>query len=114
MISDGESLTSSVASNYIEPPIFSRAQRRAIKARNRKTFERIKKARAKMQRQVGYNGQDYKVICEYQGQPDFCVGWTNSPSPGALYRMIEQHPSMSNPRIVKLTEEEKAALNSPK
>lgn len=96
------------------PPRQNRAERRAIKAKNKKTLERLRKARAEMNKQVGYRGQDFKVVAAYNGNPDFVVGWTSHPSGGPLFKMAEKHPSMSNVRIIKMSDEEKAALSGQK
>lgn len=91
----------------------NRKERRMIKALNKKTFERIKKARKEMQAQVGYKGQDFKVVADKDGA-EMTIGYTDRPSGGPLVRMAEKHPAMSNVRTVKLTDEEKAALTAPK
>lgn len=85
----------------------NRRLRRIEKSVIRKQEEKTRKA---VKPNTGYKGQDYAMYCDYNGNMNFCVGWTNDPTGGKILDMINLHPGMSNGRIHKLTDDEKALL----
>lgn len=80
----------------------NRHDRRAVKAKarkDRKAFGRYF--------QTGYAGQNFKVMCIYNGQPDYLLGWTNDPKGGNLMKLAAMHPQIREAIVLPVSDEER-------